>query len=1858
MNRILKKYQIFMVFLFAFHVFANGQVVRYVTTSGAGSGNGTNWDNAYSGNQLQTAIDEADVTEIWIAEGTYKPGTLRTDAFRMKNGVTLYGGFTGDETLLSERNWSTHVTILSGDINDDDEVTGSGAFLSITPNTENCYHVIYNPDGIDATAVLNGITIKGGYADDEFGADCKGGGIYNINSSPSLINCTILGNYSWTAGGGISNEALSSPALINCLIINNLSDYYGGGIYNYDHSSPSLINCNITGNYSLVVGGGIYCENASSPIIQNSIIWYNVVVEGEGHQFYIMDGTTTLDHSCYSNGDLDVTNYGTFEVTNHNTTFNPQFADAGAGDYRIYANSPCADAGDDTYNSLTTDIRCTGFGRKLDKTTGGAGTIDIGAYECKNGTDPSPLIRYVIPAGAGSGDGTSWDNAYAGTQLQTAINELGVTQVWVAAGTYKPSTTSDTLISFQMKNHVAIYGGFEGGETSVEERNWSTHVTKLSGDLNDDDVVTGSSISLSITGYIGNSIHVVYNPGDIFAAAVLDGFTITGGNANDEFGELAGGGVCNINSSPTISNCIITGNFAMWIGGGIYNSGSSPIVTNCTISRNKVQDGFGGGISNDYLSSPTFVNCLIIGNSTDIDGGGISNENSALTLTNCTVSGNYAVRTGGGMEMSGDAESPMSITMNNSILWGNNIDGRSGRGRQANLWAGILTLNNSCYSYDQNYQIDSCDIYVDPGGRDDRLLTIDGNSITTDPLFTNAEAGDYRIFDTSPCVDAGQDSYNSQATDIRGTGFGRKLDKSTGGVGTIDMGSYEFKTGTDPIQVTRYVTPAGAGSANGTSWGDAYAGSQLQTAINEATVTQVWVAVGTYLPTEDLDGVESPADGRTKTFRMKNGVSIYGGFAGTETLLSERNWLVNVSILSGDLSGNDLITGSGTTLTFTGNTENCYHVINNQSVIRQTAVLDGFTIKGGNANVLANINNGGGVLNVESSPTLNNCTITGNYAANSGGGLYNSTTSPSSPALNNCTISRNYAVSGGGVYNNSSSPRLIRCTISGNLGRDAGGGIDNESSSTASLVNCLIINNSTEGTGGGVCNGNSSPTLATCTISGNYSATSGGGLANSGELSELTVNNSIIWGNSIDEAAGFGRQIYLYGGSVVLNRTCYSNNQTGVFDNYNDESADPLGTLMTEWRDDITEDPKFADPVAGDFRIFNTSPCADAGWNYYNHQTTDIRGTGFGRELNKTTGGEGTVDMGAYEYNEGTDLIPVVRYVTTAGSGAADGTTWGNAYSGTQLQTAINEADVTEVWVAEGTYKPGTLRTDAFRMKSGVAIYGGFGGTEVSKSERNWTTHATILSGDLGEADVVSGSGATLSITNNTDNCYHVIYNPDGIGITAVLDGFTIKGGSANGVAADYDGGGILNTNSSPMLANCTISGNYASSSGGGMANETSSSPTLINCLILNNLNDFYGGGIFNYDHSSPSLINCNITGNKTTGFGGGMYCENGSIPTINNSIIWGNVVTTEAGNQIYLMDGTTTLNHSCYSNGDNDVVPNAGTIEATNHNTTADPQFSDAGEGDYRIFSTSPSADAGDDTYTSLTTDIRGTGFDRKLNKASGGVGTIDMGAFEYKSGTDPSFLTLDVKVFLEGPFDSGTELMETTLNTNDLIPLDQPYNTAPWNYAGTETVASIPADVVDWVLVELRDAATPEEALPATKIEGWPKAFFLKKDGSLVDTDGTSLPNIGNPVIAGHLYAVIRHRNHIAIMSADGLTLTGSVYSYDFSSAITQAYNGDLGYKEIVSGVFAMVTGDINADGSVYASDFTFWASSFGTTDAYHNSDLNFDGSIYSSDFTQWAINFGTTNPISKSPDPGLPVDQGKANYSSQVPETIIIK
>ena len=214
-----------------------------------------------------------------------------------------------------------------------------------------------------------------------------------------------------------------------------------------------------------------------------------------------------------------------------------------------------------------------------------------------------------------------------------------------------------------------------------------------------------------------------------------------------------------------------------------------------------------------------------------------------------------------------------------------------------------------------------------------------------------------------------------------------------------------------------------------------------------------------------------------------------------------------------------------------------------------------------------------------------------------------------------------------------------------------------------------------------------------------------------------------------------------------------------------------------------------------------------------------------------------------------------------------------------------------------------------------------------------------------------------------------------------------------------------------------------------------------------------------------------------------------------------------------------------------------------------------------------------------------------------------------------------------LEGPFNSGQ--MTDSLNQLSFLPLSQPYNSEPWNYQGTESVVEIPNfDIVDWILIELRDASDAASATDATTIGR--KAAFVLTDGSIVDIDGESSLQFTGSVMQ-KLYVVIHHRNHLDIISANPLTKSDGIYTYDFTESGFKAFGGQKAQKDLGSGNWGMMASDGNADGQIDNKDKNdIWLLQYEET-GYKQGDYNMDGYVENSDRTDyWNTNSGKASQI----------------------------
>ncbi len=396
-------------------------------------------------------------------------------------------------------------------------------------------------------------------------------------------------------------------------------------------------------------------------------------------------------------------------------------------------------------------------------------------------------------------------------------------------------------------------------------------------------------------------------------------------------------------------------------------------------------------------------------------------------------------------------------------------------------------------------------------------------------------------------------------------------------------------------------------------------------------------------------------------------------------------------------------------------------------------------------------------------------------------------------------------------------------------------------------------------------------------------------------------------------------------------------------------------------------------------------------------------------------------------------------YVDASATGANDGTSWTDAY--TDLQNALNNNPTSAFWVKAGTYIPGSSRTDSFTLTNNQEIYGGFNGTEVSVFQRDPEVNPTILSGDINGNDNMVFS---TTDPNRSENSYRIVeINGGGV----VIDGFSINNGNANGNATSQREGSAVNVNAqgSVEINNCKFFQHTLNRGGVIRSIDTNNSFTdieITNSIFKDNESSFgtvyYGrangtiniifeGCLFTKNTSVSSTgsliwLRQDISGSQFAEIINSTFSDNNLdssravIDKINTS---GGSVVVDIYNSIFWNNGDNfsgTFSDAVESNTNGSVSNsisnnNFASSSSTTNVSNANPLFTDPVNGDYTLQSGSPAIDAGDNQYTTLTTDLAGN--TRIVNT------TVDMGPYEFgTSSTDttpPTVITQNINVSLD---------------------------------------------------------------------------------------------------------------------------------------------------------------------------------------------------------------------------------------------------
>jgi uncharacterized repeat protein (TIGR01451 family) len=1466
------------LFMTAIALLSTTQVARadgpiYVDRDAPGpTHDGLSWATAYI--NVQDGLDAATPgDEIWVAEGVYVPTNVsgREATFQLVSGIQLYGGFGGygtGETERSQRDWEAHVTVLSGDLDGNDATDPNGVVID-TANISgnNAYHVVTG-SGADDTAVLDGFAVTGGKADGA-AVHYGGGGIYNsYYGNPTLTNVTFSGNYA-DEGGGMYNF-LSDPTLSNVTFSSNYADE-GGGMYNWD-SDPTLTNVTFSGNRAYSRGGGMY--NFGEPTLINVTFSGNHANDSGGGMY--SEGNPTLINVAFSGNQVSYINSYGGGMSNGgnptliNVTFSGNQASgddsSGGGMSNGYSSNP----------TLSNCILWGNTARHGPQIHGGAPTINYslveGGYSGTGNLDVDPL--FVDADGPDDIAGTYDDNL----RLLPASPAVDAGDNTVVPGDTLDldgdGITTEPL-PFDMDNTPR----FVDVPFRPDTGNGTPPIVDMGAYETTPDLQIAKAVLPATSRAPGDPITFTLTFAN-YAATVATGVVIT----DVVPAEVTGLGV--ISSGVAITR--IPGVTYAWTVQDLA-PGAGGVIT------------ITGVISPDLTAVFDFVNTSVI-TTTAVDTDTTNNRSSVQIH----VSGIIYV----------DADAPGVA------------DGSSWTNAYTNL-QDALTLATPG---DEIWVAEGVYVPTNTSGQEATFQLVSG-------IQLYGGFGGYGTGETQ----RGQRDWEAHVTVLSGDLDGNDITDPNGVVIDTDNidgnNAYHVVTssGTDDTAVLDGFAVTGGRTNDG-------GGGMRNGWDSSPTLTNVTFS-GNHAEYNGggMFNVGNPTLTNV-TFSGNHAEHNGGGMAdsGDSTLTN-----VTFSGNTADWSGGGMSNAGNSMLvnvTFSGNQANSggggmHNEYGNPTLI--------------NVTFIGNRASWGGGMSNGSNPTLTNVTFSGNHAEYNGGGMSNG----GNPTLTNVTFSGNTAAEDGGGMSNDTNSMLSNCILWGNTASS------NPQIRGPATINYSLVEGGYSGTG----NLDADPLFVDAdgpddvagTLDDNLRLLPVSPAVDAGDNTAVPTDTLDLDGDGVfTEPLPFdmdGNPRFV----DVLSRPDTGSGLPPIVD-VGAYEANPGDLWITKAAipatprdpgDPITYTLTFANDATGvatDVIITDVVPAEVTGLGIISSGVviTRISGVTYAWAVQDLASGMGglititgaispgltgpldfintavitttAVDTDTTNNRSSVQIhVSGIIYVDADAPGTDTGLSWTDAFTNLQDALALAEPG-SEMWVAEGVYVPTNVsgREATFQLVNGVSLYGGFGGYgtgETQRSQRDWEAHVTVLSGDLDGNDVTDSNGVVIDTDNiYGNNAYHVVTG-SGTDDTAVLDGFTVTGGKADGSHPHNYGGGMHNSYGNPTLTSVTFSGNTAAAgggtynrysdptltnvafsgntaaAGGGMYNEYSN-PTLTNVTFGANHANLTGGGMYN-EEGNPTLTNVTFSGNRANGsdsFGGGMYNRSGN-PTLINVTFTGN---------------------------------------------------------------------------------------------------------------------------------------------------------------------------------------------------------------------------------------------------------------------------------------------------------------------------------------------------------------------------------
>jgi gliding motility-associated-like protein len=1547
--------------------------IVYVDASASAGGNGNSWATAF--NKLQDGVAAANALasggcnqqniSIHIAEGIYYPdeGVSQTDndpnAYFSINQINLYGGFPSGGGDINNRNPLANRTILSGDIEQDDA-------SSIIRDISHIQGTNSNKLFESGRSIVDGITFTAGYSNDSSPINFNGG---------TVNRCEITGNSGYGIGAvDISFSNDTGFYITNAVFANNearrrFTVGYGGAIsaripdFVEEQQVLHVYNSTFHNNTAAVGGSHFQLDNCQMELV-------NSIVTGGNDVPYI-----DFQHGASATISYTLMDRSSAGIADHVLIDDPMYSNAANGDFQLKKQSPALNYGEINITGIGT-VDFEGKSRNQ-----GCG-IDLGAFE----NEQTERIVYVNPLASGISLGNSWDNAYKTIHEALSCTQ-GASEIRVAEGSYTVSINGSRNQHITITMGVKLVGGYYRSETGQWLNDYEAHPSIITGDLN-----------LSGNPDEGDSYTLLEILGD---DVTIDGFIFENAFAN-------GTGILPYDN----------------IAAGIYNSGTNLTVQNCIFRKLK---STGEGTAYFHQSgNASFYNCLFERNESNITGSSFSVQNGVVSSVNCTFANNLDGGTSNGATIFVNKGNP---AFKNCILYGNtknvhslNLPGSiecsaSGSGTPSCIDIGNTSFQNTLYQlpFQSNFVLDN----------GNNIGVEAGNAGT---IFVNLANHDYTLTETSEAVNRGLNDELPSTLQLD-LAKNKRLNEAV-----IDIGAYELTDIRCNNAEIIHVNANAPDGGDGLSWETAF--NDLQDALALQCIgMEIWVAQGVYKT--------SNANEESASFVLPENTILYGGFQGYELELSERDYAQYPTVLSGDLDDSDSANmGDGHTIL---------------TIISDNIILDGFvleyayadddsTIEGrmgagifSNRSANFNINNcifrhliaegngsngiGGAIIifDATSELTITNGLFHDNTASAYGGAL--SVESGASLNLINCTLANNDAENNGGGVNTNNNPITIVNTIFAS--NTSNSGFDNIEISTPTFSHSYLQGQRPSGTGN-IDGTTVTDPLFTDVANNDYTLQSSSPLIDKGDNTVVDFDSDLAGEDrKVDFLETATPRIDLGAYELPVAPTifeailCNAAKPSYTFCYENDLkyrvalksiSGTQLSLRFAQGAIETNDVINIYDSSDRTNRIWSSNGLPSSFHMVYNFSILDnisvVSPTGvmvveiisndrYSCEESSFNAlfSPITFEVGCCETTSRT------LFVNSGAPSGGNGLSWGTAFN--SLQDAIANVSYCasdEIWVAAGTYKPGNLQTDSFKINfdSGVTILGGFNGTEANANERNWATNPTILSGDMDNSN-------TANIGDS-----HTIMSVLGNNVT--IDGFIFEYAFADGLentptAIGRAGGGLYVQGSNNLAVNNCIfrnliaEGNGNDGIGGAVIKFGSEIVTLTNCLFHDNQASADGGALSSQG-GTLNIINCTFAENNSLGSGGAIH-NHDTTSNIMNSIFAGNNATTSNPN-INANSGSLTINYSYLQNEDRSGE-GIGNIDGV---TITDPLFTDMANSDYTLQSTSPLIDVGDNASNTGDRDLLGN--DRIVNTI------IDLGAYEFGN-TPPNAVCKDITIYLD---------------------------------------------------------------------------------------------------------------------------------------------------------------------------------------------------------------------------------------------------